>query len=107
MKTSSQRSLSVLVLAAVSTALAAGCAAPREVRPGPPVVAAAESFEVIALQYANADAVADTIRASLGGRAVPDARTNSIVLSGTRTQIDRARDLARSLDVKVAPHAGG
>jgi Bacterial type II/III secretion system short domain len=66
------------------------------------------SNEVIRLQYAVADEVASVIGQALTPtfqrtRIVPDARTNSIVVTGDEAGVQAVRTLAGTLDVKSNP----
>jgi general secretion pathway protein D len=69
----------------------------------------AQETEVIALQYAAAEDVTQKLtqlissQAAVGGgvgmQAIPDERTNSVVLAGTPGQIERYRPIAQALDL--------
>ncbi len=59
--------------------------------------------EVVALEHAAAHQLADIVGASLSHlqrfKVVADARTNSLVLSGTSRELRKAKDLIAVLDV--------
>lgn len=65
---------------------------------------AAEQVEVIALRFASADSLAPTLRNTLSSpslRIQDDARTNSVILAGPKSEIERAKRVIAQLDIEV------
>jgi type II secretory pathway component GspD/PulD (secretin) len=80
-----------------------GCRAAAEARP------AAPCFEVLALEHAEAAALAPPLARVFAGstlRVEPDARTNSLLLAGAPEELADAKQMIARLDVEIAPDAG-
>ena len=72
-----------------------------------PAVEVSGIIEVVPLQFASADQLANELRSVIDGqkskrslRVVADARTNSLILSGPREDIAQLLELVKKLDVK-------
>lgn len=92
-------SLAVLTLGLASS----GCRAAPEGR------AEARSFEVVALEHADAASLADPLARIFAGstmRVEADPRTNSLVLAGAPGELADAKAMITRLDVQVASDAG-
>jgi len=71
------------------------------------------AVEMVALRFAPADELAGRLREAFAGeaqggralRAIPDPRTNTLVLVGSADEVRRARDVAARLDAAPPPGA--
>ena len=95
---------SAVSLAVLSLGLACiGCRAAAGVRPEVP------RFEVLALEHAEAAALAPSLARVFAGstlRVEPDSRTNSLLLAGAPEELVDAKAMIARLDVEVPPDDG-